>query len=111
VKQFGGKQIRFGQDDGQPGPTDVALQGSIRKTMEPAAFRGQAGACETEGLFEAARGRHPATNEQPWAYLVVTNDDPGGVMQDDGRASGIPSQLGQRSSVLAITVASSENRK
>ena len=60
-----------------PTPTDVPLNDLVRKRWSPRAFADQSVAPEVlHSLFEAARWAPSSSNEQPWAYIAATKDDP-----------------------------------
>jgi nitroreductase len=60
-----------------PAPTDVPLNDLVRNRWSPRAFADKPVAPEIlRCLFEAARWAPSSSNEQPWAYLVATKDDP-----------------------------------
>jgi nitroreductase len=57
--------------------TDVPVHELIRNRWSPRAFAEKPVSAETlRALFEAARWAPSSNNEQPWAYLVATRDDP-----------------------------------
>jgi nitroreductase len=61
----------------KPAPTDVPLNELVRERWSPRAFADRPVAPEIlRGLFEAARWAPSSNNEQPWAYIVATKDDP-----------------------------------
>jgi nitroreductase len=61
----------------KPAATDVALHELIRNRWSPRAFSEKPVPPEVlRSLFEAARWAPSSSNEQPWAYLVATKDDP-----------------------------------
>jgi nitroreductase len=61
----------------KPAPTDVPLNELVRERWSPRAFADRLVAPEIlRGLFEAARWAPSSNNEQPWAYIVATKDDP-----------------------------------
>lgn len=60
----------------KPAPTDYPVHQLIRDRWSPRAFSDKAISAETLcSLFEAARWAPSSNNEQPWAYLVATQDD------------------------------------
>jgi nitroreductase len=60
-----------------PAPTDFPVHDLIRNRWSPRAFSGKPVDRETlASLFEAARWAPSSSNEQPWAYLVATKDNP-----------------------------------
>lgn len=61
----------------KPAPTDVPLNELVRNRWSPRAFADKPVAPEVlRSLFEAARWAPSSNNEQPWAYLVATKEDP-----------------------------------
>jgi nitroreductase len=61
----------------KPAVTDVTLHELIRNRWSPRAFSEKPVPPEVlRSLFEAARWAPSSNNEQPWAYLVATKDDP-----------------------------------
>lgn len=61
----------------KPAATDVALHELIRNRWSPRAFSEKSVPHEVlRSLFEAARWAPSSNNEQPWAYLVATKDEP-----------------------------------
>ena len=60
----------------KPAVTDVPVHELIRNRWSPRAFSDKPVSAETlRALFEAARWAPSSSNEQPWAYLVATQDD------------------------------------
>ena len=60
-----------------PAPTDFPVHDLIRNRWSPRAFSGKPVDREIlASLFEAARWAPSSSNEQPWAYLVATKDNP-----------------------------------
>ena len=60
----------------KPAVTDVPVHELIRNRWSPRAFADNPVSAETlRALFEAARWAPSSNNEQPWAYLVATQDD------------------------------------
>ena len=61
----------------KPAPSNVPVHELIRNRWSPRAFADKAVAPEVlSSLFEAARWAPSSSNEQPWAYLVATKEDP-----------------------------------
>ncbi len=61
----------------KPAITDVAVHELIRNRWSPRAFAEKPVPPEVlRSLFEAARWAPSSNNEQPWAYLVATKEDP-----------------------------------
>ena len=60
----------------KPASTDFPVHALIRDRWSPRAFAGKpVEPALLASLFEAARWAPSSNNEQPWAYLVATNDD------------------------------------
>lgn len=58
-------------------PTDYPVHDLIRKRWSPRAFSAKpVSPADLRSLFEAARWAPSSSNEQPWAFLVATQDDP-----------------------------------
>jgi nitroreductase len=58
-------------------PTDFPVHDLIAERWSPRAFSDKPVAPDVlASLFEAARWAPSSSNEQPWAYLVATKDDP-----------------------------------
>jgi nitroreductase len=61
----------------KPAPVVHPIHELLRRRWSPRAFSAQRVAPETlRSLFEAARWAASCFNDQPWAYLVATKDDP-----------------------------------
>jgi nitroreductase len=56
-------------------------------------------------LFEAARWAPSSSNEQPWAYVVATKDDPGNFAKMLGVLVEFNASWANRAPVLALSVA------
>jgi len=60
----------------KPAPVDHPVHEVIRHRWSPRAFSNKPLSPEIlRSLFEAARWAPSSSNEQPWAFLVATNDD------------------------------------
>jgi len=58
-------------------PTDFPVHDFIAERWSPRAFSDKPVAPDVlQSLFEAARWAPSSSNEQPWAYIVATKDDP-----------------------------------
>jgi nitroreductase len=58
-------------------PTDFPVHDLIAERWSPRAFSDKPVAPDVlQSLFEAARWAPSSSNEQPWAYIVATKDDP-----------------------------------
>jgi nitroreductase len=61
----------------KPAPTDFPVHDLIRHRWSPRAFSDKpVEPAVLASLFEAARWAPSSSNEQPWAYLVATKDNP-----------------------------------
>ena len=61
----------------KPAPTDFPVHDLIRHRWSPRAFADKpVEPAVLASLFEAARWAPSSSNEQPWAYLVATKDNP-----------------------------------
>jgi nitroreductase len=61
----------------KPAPTDFPVHDLIRHRWSPRAFSDKpVEPAVLASLFEAARWAPSSNNEQPWAYLVATKDNP-----------------------------------
>jgi nitroreductase len=61
----------------KPAPTEVPLSELVRNRWSPRAFADQPVTPDVlRSLLEAARWAPSSNNEQPWAYIVATKDDP-----------------------------------
>jgi len=61
----------------KPATTDFPVHDLIRHRWSPRAFANKpVEPAVLASLFEAARWAPSSSNEQPWAYLVATNDNP-----------------------------------
>ena len=90
----------------KPAPTDVALHEVIRRRWSPRAFADKPVPRETlRSLFEAARWAPSSNNEQPWAYLVATKDDPESYAKMLGVLVEFNVSWAKNAPVLALSVA------
>jgi len=90
----------------KPAPTDVALHEVIRKRWSPRAFADKPVPAEIlRSLFEAARWAPSSNNEQPWAYLVATKDDPESYTKMLGVLVEFNASWAKNAPVLALSVA------
>src|SRR5881275_108783 len=61
----------------KPAPNDAPIHELLRNRWSPRAFADQAIPQEVlRSLFEAARWAPSSFNEQPWAYIVATKENP-----------------------------------
>jgi len=60
----------------KPAPSDFPVHDLIRERWSPRAFADKSIPQDVlRSIFEAARWAPSSNNEQPWAYIVATNDD------------------------------------
>ncbi len=60
----------------KPAPSDFPVHELIRERWSPRAFADKPVPQDVlRSIFEAARWAPSSNNEQPWAYIVATNDD------------------------------------
>src|ERR1700730_11812917 len=87
-------------------PTDFPVHDFITERWSPRAFSDKPVAPELlTSLFEAARWAPSSSNEQPWAYIVATKDDPENFAKLVGVL--VPGNVtwAQHAPVLALAVA------
>jgi nitroreductase len=90
----------------KPAATDVALHEFIRSRWSPRAFADKpVPAAVLRSLFEAARWAPSSNNEQPWAYLVGTRDDPENYAKVLGVLVEFNASWAKNAPVLALSVA------
>ena len=90
----------------KPAATDVELHDLIRNRWSPRAFAEKAVTPEVlRSLFEAARWAPSSNNEQPWAYLVATKDDPENFAKTLGVLVEFNASWAKHAPVLALSVA------
>ena len=90
----------------KPAVTDVALHELIRNRWSPRAFSEKTVPREVlRSLFEAARWAPSSNNEQPWAYLVATKDDPENFAKMVGVLVEFNAHWASHAPVLALSVA------
>jgi nitroreductase len=90
----------------KPAVTDVELHDLIRNRWSPRAFAEKAVAPEVlRSLFEAARWAPSSNNEQPWAYLVATKDDPENLAKMVGVLVEFNAGWAKHAPALALSVA------
>ena len=96
----------------KPAPTDVPLHDLIRKRCSPRAFADRGVAPEVlRSIFEAARWAPSSNNEQPWAYLVATKDDPENFAKMLGTLVEFNQNWAKHAPVLALSVAHLQNAR
>jgi len=87
-------------------PTDVTLHELIRNRWSPRAFSDRPVAAEDlRCLFESARWAPSSNNEQPWAYLVATQEDGGNFAKMLGVLVEFNAGWAKHAPVLALSVA------
>jgi len=90
----------------KPANTDVVLHELIRNRWSPRAFEDKPVPAEVlRGLFEAARWAPSSNNEQPWAYLVATKDDPDSYGKMLGVLVEFNAGWAKNAPVLALSIA------
>lgn len=90
----------------KPATTDIALHELIRNRWSPRAFANNpVPAGVLRSLFEAARWAPSSNNEQPWAYLVASNDDPESYARMLGVLVEFNAGWAKNAPVLALSVA------
>ena len=86
--------------------TEVPLHELIRNRWSPRAFAERPVSAETlRSLFEAARWAPSSNNEQPWAYLVATQDDAENFAKMLGVLVEFNASWARNAPVLALSVA------
>src|SRR5467141_4788216 len=87
-------------------PTDVQVHELIRNRWSPRAFAEKPVPGEVlRALFEAARWAPSSNNEQPWAYLVATKEDPENFAKMLGVLVEFNVNWAKNAPVLALAVA------
>ena len=90
----------------KPAVTEVALHELIRNRWSPRAFAEKPVPREVlRSLFEAARWAPSSNNEQPWAYLVATKDEPENFAKMLGVLVEFNAGWAKHAPVLALSVA------
>ena len=90
----------------KPAATDVAIHELIRERWSPRAFAEKSVPPEVlRSLFEAARWAPSSSNEQPWAYLVATKEDPENFGKMVGVLVEFNADWAKHAPVLALSVA------
>lgn len=86
--------------------TDHPIHELIRNRWSPRAFSGKlVEPAVLASLFEAARWAASSFNDQPWAYLVATKDDPENFKNMVGVLMEFNANWAKNAPVLAISVA------
>jgi nitroreductase len=87
-------------------PTDFPVHDFIAERWSPRAFSDKRVAPDVlQSLFEAARWAPSSSNEQPWAYIVATKDDPENFAKLVSVLVPFNVTWAQRAPVLALAVA------
>jgi nitroreductase len=90
----------------KPATTDSPVHELIRNRWSPRAFVDTpVSANVLRSLFEAARWAPSSNNEQPWAYLVATKDDPESFGKMLGVLVEFNANWAKHAPVLALSVA------
>jgi nitroreductase len=90
----------------KPAPTDVPIHELIRARWSPRAFADKSVAPDVlRSVFEAARWAPSSNNEQPWAYLVATKEDPDNFAKILGTLVVFNQNWAKHAPVLALSVA------
>ena len=89
-----------------PAPVEFPVHELIQNRWSPRAFSDKAVPQEVlRSLFEAARWAPSSNNEQPWAYIVATKDDPENFEKSLGALVEFNANWARKAAVLAIAVA------
>src|SRR5260221_3426830 len=87
-------------------PTEYPVHELIRGRWSPRAFsEKEIAPADLRSLFEAARWAPSSSNEQPWAYIVATKDDPGNFEESLGALVEFNANWARKAPVLVIAVA------
>jgi nitroreductase len=90
----------------KPALSDSPVHELIRDRWSPRSFADKAIPEEMlRSLFEAARWAPSSNNEQPWAYLVATKDDPVNFNKILGALVEFNASWARNATALAIAVA------
>ena len=90
----------------KPAGTQIPIHDLIRRRWSPRAFSDQpVEAGKLLSVLEAARWAPSSRNEQPWAYLVATRDDPAGYEALLGVLVATNSVWAGKAPVLMLTMA------
>jgi nitroreductase len=89
----------------KPAPNDHPINELIRHRWSPRAFDAKPVPADIlRSLFEAARWAPSSNNEQPWAYLVATHDNPEEFAKMVGVLVEFNANWAKHVSVLALAV-------
>ena len=90
----------------KPAPTDISVNELVRNRWSPRAFADKSVAPDVlRSLFEAARWAASSYNDQPWAYIVATKDDPENFAKLLSTLVEFNAGWAKQAPVLAISVA------
>ena len=90
----------------KPASTDIPIHDLLRNRRSPRAFADKSVPPHVlRSLFEAARWAPSSNNEQPWAYLVATKDDPENFAKMLGTLVEFNQNWAKHAPVLALSVA------
>lgn len=90
----------------KPAPADHAIHNLISQRWSPRAFDAKPVPTDIlRSLFEAARWAPSSNNEQPWAYLVATQDDTENFAKMTGVLVEFNANWAKKAPVLALAVA------
>jgi len=90
----------------KPAPVEYPVHELIQNRWSPRAFSDKAvPAGALRSLFEAARWAPSSSNEQPWAYIVATKDEPENFEKALGSLVEFNANWAKKAPVLAIAVA------
>jgi nitroreductase len=96
----------------KPATTDVPIHDLLRNRWSPRAFADKDVPPDVlRSVFEAARWAPSSNNEQPWAYLVATKDDPENFAKLLGTLVEFNQNWAKHAPVLAISVAHLNNAR
>jgi nitroreductase len=96
----------------KPANTGAPVHELIRNRWSPRAFADKPVAPEVlQSVFEAARWAPSSNNEQPWAYLVATNDDAENFAKMVSILVEFNAGWAQHAPVLALSVAHLKTRE
>lgn len=91
----------------KPAPTSFPVHDLIRDRWSPRAFAAKPiEPAVLASLFEAARWAPSSSNEQPWAYLVATKDDPGSFAKTLGVLVEFNASWAKEAAALVLSVSS-----
>src|SRR5579859_5521880 len=90
----------------KPAPVEYPVHELIQNRWSPRAFSDKPITAEVlRSLFEAARWAPSSNNEQPWAYIVATKDDPENFEKSLGALIEFNVNWAKKAPVLVIAVA------